>query len=186
MKTHILSGIKLTLFSLVFFSAIYTGIVWAMAQVAPNRGRGEVVTHNGSVVGYARIGQSFTADNYFQSRPSAVDYNAAGSGGSNKGPSNEEYLAVIESRIDTFLIHNPMVLRSEVPIELVTASASGLDPDLSPAAAKVQVPRIASLRKIQEDALFRLIESYTETPWFGPAHVNVLALNLALDKVSKL
>lgn len=185
MKAHILPALKLTLICIVFFSVIYTGIVWAMAQAAPNRGGGEVVTYNGKVVGYARIGQAFTADRYFQSRPSAVDYNAAGSGGSNKGPSNDDHLDAVETRIDTFLIHNPMILKSEIPVELVTASASGLDPDLSPAAAHVQVPRIAALHGLREDVLYKLIDSYTEVPWLGPKHVNVLQLNLALDQASK-
>jgi len=171
----------MSLICLLFFSGVYTGIVWLIAQVSPNHGRGEVVMHNGKVVGYAHIGQAFTQPEYFQSRPSAVDYNAAGSGGSNKGPTNDDYLAVVEARVDTFLAHNPAIAKRNVPIELVTASASGLDPDLSPAAANVQVPRIAMLRKVSEEALYKLVESFTETPWMGPAHVNVLQLNIALD-----
>jgi len=183
MKTHILPALKMSFICLLFFSGVYTGIVWLIAQASPNHGRGEVVTHNGKTVGYTLIGQAFTRPEYFQSRPSAVGYNAAGSGGSNKGPTNDDYLAVIEARIDTFLIHNPTIAKRNVPIELVTASASGLDPDLSPAAANVQVPRIAVLRKVSEEALYKLVGSYTERPWMGPAHVNVLELNIALDEL---
>jgi K+-transporting ATPase ATPase C chain len=183
MKTHILPALKMSLVCLLFFSGVYTGIVWLLAQVSPNHGQGEVVKHNGKVVGYAHIGQAFTKPEYFQSRPSAVNYNAAGSGGSNKGPANNEYLAAVEARVDTFLAHNPAIARRNVPIELVTASASGLDPDLSPAAANVQVPRIAALRNINEQALYKLVESHTERPPFGPAHINLLNLNIALNQI---
>src|SRR5437879_2650697 len=96
---------------------------------------------NGKVVGYENVGQKFTKDKYFWVRPSAVDYNAAGSGGSNKGPSNPDYLKQVQDRIDTFMVHNPTVKKSEVPAEMVTASGSGLDPDISPAGAAVQSVR---------------------------------------------
>jgi len=184
MKTHILPALKMSLICLLFFSGVYTGIVWLIAQISPNHGNGELVMHNGKVVGYAHIGQAFTRPEYFQSRPSAVDYNAAGSGGSNKGPSNEDHLAAVEARVDTFLVHNPSVVKRDVPVELVTASASGLEPDLSPAAARVQVPRVAELRKVSEEALYKLVDNYTEHPWFGPAHINLLELNIALDGLS--
>jgi len=184
MKTHILPALKLTVVCLIFFGILYTGTVWLMAQAAPNQGNGELVVHNGNVVGYAHMGQAFTQPEYFQSRPSAVNYNAAGSGGSNKGPTNEDHLTTVQARIDTFLLHNPDVTKREVPIELVTASASGLDPHLSPAAARVQVPRVAAVRKLDETALYKLVDSYTETPILGPAHINLLQLNLALDNLS--
>ena len=182
MKEHILPAIKLTVFSLVFFSGAYTGIVWLMAQASPNNGKGELVEANGKVVGYARIGQSFTEDKYFQSRPSMVDYNAAGSGGSNKGASNEDHLAVVRARIDTFLVHNPDEKKEQVPVEMVTASASGLDPHLSPASAKIQIARIAALRKMDQARLSALVDQYTEGPLLGllgPVKVNVLNLNIA-------
>ncbi len=139
---------------------------------------------NGKVVGYAAIGQKFTDDKYFWSRPSAVDYNAAGSGGSNKGPTNPDYLKQVQDRIDTFLAHNPGVRKEEIPAELVTASGSGQDPDLSPAAAKIQVKRIAAIRKIDESKLYALVDQHTEGPllgFLGPSKVNVLKLNIALD-----
>lgn len=187
MKKHILPALKLTLFSIVVLAIIYPLIVWAIAQLAPNQGKGEVLTHNGQKY-YANIGQSFTDDKYFWSRPSAVNYNAAGSGGSNKGPSNEEYLAIVQARIDTFLIRNPSVQKSDIPVDLVTASGSGLDPNFSVSAAQVQVERIAVSRNIATSKLHQLIEQNTEKPlWgmFGPEKINVLTLNIALDKMSK-
>ena len=94
-----------------------------LVKLTPGGGKGETVTVNGKVVGYEKIGQKFTDDKYFWSRPSAVDYNAAGSAGSNKGPSNPDYLKIVQDRIDTFLVHNPGVKKEEIPAELVTASA---------------------------------------------------------------
>ena len=114
MKDNLIKGIRMTIVLLVLFVVIYPLSVWAVAKLAPNNGKGEVVNHkNGK--GYSNIGQSFTSDEYFWGRPSAVDYNAAGSGASNKGASNEEYLAVVQGRIDTFLIKNPTVKKSEIP-----------------------------------------------------------------------
>ncbi|MEO7992614.1 MAG: K(+)-transporting ATPase subunit C [Chryseolinea sp.] len=184
MKTHIFPAIKLTVFSILFFSGIYTGIVWLMAQASPNHGKGELVEANGKVVGYARIGQSFTDDKYFQSRPSMVDYNAAGSGGSNKGASNEDHLAIVQARIDSFLVHNPTIKKEQIPVELITASASGLDPHLFPASAKIQIDRIARIRNINRDKLDALVDQYTEGPLMGilgPEKTDVLQLNIALD-----
>jgi K+-transporting ATPase ATPase C chain len=186
MKNNILPAIKLTLVCIIVFAVIYPLTIWGIAYViAPNHGNGEVVTQNGKVVGYALIGQSFTQDKYFNGRPSAVGYNAAGSGGSNKGPANPEYLASVKLAIDTFLLKNPTVKREDVPVEMVTASGSGLDPDISPKAALVQVQRIAKARNISEDKLRELVKAHTEAPLFGfmgPAKVNVLKLNISLDK----
>jgi len=172
---------------LILTSVIYPLVVAGIAKLAPGGGSGETVTVNGKVVGYARIGQQFTEDRYFTSRPSAVDYNAAGSAGSNKGPSNPDYLKTVQARIDTFLVHNPGVQKADIPAELVTASGSGLDPDLSPAAAKIQVRRVAKLRGLSVDRLEQLIDEHTQGPLlglFGPSTVNVLALNAALDKLN--
>ncbi|MGV0757118.1 K(+)-transporting ATPase subunit C [Empedobacter brevis] len=183
MKKHILPAIKLTTVMMLFFTVIYPLVVWGIAQFAPNAGKGEIIEHNGNKH-YVNIGQSFTDDNYFWSRPSAVDYNAAGSGGSNKGPSNAEYLADVQARIDTFLVHNPEVHKSEIPVDLVTASGSGLDPNFSVQAAKVQIKRIAKIRGIDELKLNQLVDQQTEKPlWgiFGPEKINVLKLNIALD-----
>jgi K+-transporting ATPase ATPase C chain len=171
---------------LLVVAVIYPLVVAGIAKLAPGEGKGETVTVNGKVVGYKLIGQKFTQDRYFNSRPSAVDYNAAGSAGSNKGPSNPDYLKTVQARIDTFLVHNPTVNKADIPAELVTASGSGLDPDLSPAGANVQVARVAKVRGIPAERLTQLVNEHTEGPLlgiFGPAKVNVLALNIALDQV---
>ena len=171
---------------LVLLAVIYPLLVAGIARLAPGEGKGETVTVNGKVVGYKLIGQKFTEDRYFNSRPSAVDYNAAGSAGSNKGPSNPDYLKTVQARIDTFLVHNPGVDKAAIPAELVTASGSGLDPDLSPAGAQIQVARIAKVRGLSANRLTQLVDEQTEGPLlgvFGPAKVNVLALNVALDEL---
>lgn len=158
------------------------------AQAAPNNGKGELATVNGKVVGYANEGQNFTQDKYFWSRPSAVAYNAAGSGGSNKGPNNADYLQVVKDRLDTFLVHNPTIKKEQVPVEMVTASGSGLDPDISPEAAYVQVTRIATARGLQQTEVDALIEKNIGRPLlglFGPSKINVLKLNVELDKPKK-
>lgn len=185
MKNNLFAAIMLTLLCLVLFSGIYTVAIWSVAQLSSNTGKGELVIAQGKKY-YANIGQSFTDDKYFYSRPSAVAYNAAGSAGSNKGPSNAEYLTEVQARIDTFLIHNPAVEKASVPVELVTASGSGLDPDISPKAAAVQVKRIASVRNIPEGLLNQLIAKHTQQALlgvFGPEKINVLKLNLALDAI---
>lgn len=187
MKTHIVPALSLTVALFVLTVVIYPVIVWGVAQFASGKGRGETISVNGKVVGFANVGQRFTADHYFWSRPSAVEYNAAGSGGSNKGPSNPEYLAQVQARIDTFLVHNPTVPPSAVPSELVTASGSGLDPDLSPQGAEVQVARIAKARNLPEEKVKELVKIHTEGPFlglFGPSKVNILALNIALDQMN--
>jgi len=183
MKTNIFPAIKLTVLTLIFFSGIYTAVILGVAQFAPDGGKGEVITANGRIF-YANIGQTFTHDKYFNSRPSAVGYNSAGSGGSNKGPSNPDYLATIQARIDTFLVHNPGIEKKDIPVELITASGSGLDPDITSKSALVQVKRIASVRRMSEESLQELIVKNTESPLFGlfgPEKINVLKLNIALD-----
>ena len=185
MKQQLLPALRLTLVCVLFFCGVYTIIILGIARFAPNKGEGETITFDGKVVGYALEGQAFTRDNYFQSRPSAVGYNAAGSAGSNKGPSNPDYLKDVQAHIDSFLVHNPGIKKADIPAELVTYSGSGLDPDVSPEGAKVQVKRVGAARGLSEDQLNALVDSYTEKPlWglFGPARVNVLKLNIALDK----
>ncbi len=183
-KTYILASIRLTLVLLVLFAAIYPALITGIAKAAPAQGKGVTVSHKGKVVGYEEIGQQFTDDKYFQGRPSAVDYNAAGSGGSNKGPSNPEYLATVQGRIDSFLVHNPGIPKADIPADIVTASGSGLDPDISIEAARIQVPRIAKVRNLNPAEVNALIEELKEAPWlglFGPEKVNVLKLNMGLD-----
>lgn len=185
MKKYLIPAIKLTILSLILLSGIYTLLLLGIGKLLPGQGMGEIITEKGTAY-YANIGQKFTDDKYFWSRPSAVDYNAAGSGGSNKGPSNPDYLAKVQERIDTFLVHNPGIEKSQIPVDLITASGSGLDPNISVQAAQVQVKRISKVRGIDEGNLQQLILSNTEKPLlklFGPEKVNVLKLNIALDNL---
>jgi len=186
MKTHFSAAIRLTVVLLIGLAVIYPMTIWALAHIRPGKGEGQTFVYKGKKY-YRNIGQQFNDDHYFNGRPSATGYNAAGSGGSNKGPSDSVYLAVVSSRIDSFLVHNPGIQRSELPVELVTASGSGLDPDLSPAAAKVQIARIARLRGIAPQQLEQLIEKDTQGPLlglFGPQKINVLQLNIDLDQIN--
>lgn len=185
MKKEILPAIKLTAVLIVLLVIVYPTIVWGMAQFTLGSGKGQTIEVNGKTF-YSNVGQSFTEDNYFWSRPSAVDYNAAGSGGSNKAPTNKEYLQQVQARIDTFLVHNPDVKKSEIPVDMVTASGSGLDPHISVQAAKVQAKRIAKVRGIAEGVIDQLVVSNTEKPFiglFGPERIHVLKLNIALDNL---
>jgi potassium-transporting ATPase KdpC subunit len=186
MKKYLLPSLKLTLVLILICSVLYPLFIAVVAKFAPGAGKGETVSVNGKVVGYVNIGQKFDQDKYFWSRPSAAGYNAAGSSGSNKGPTNPDYLKDVQSKIDTFLAHNPGIKKQEIPAELVTYSGSGLDPDLSPAAAKVQVKRIAAVRKLDENKIYALVEAHTQKPFlglFGPSKVNVLKLNVDLDQL---
>ena len=186
MKKNIMPAIKLTIVFIAICGVIYPLILAAIGRLSPGGGKGERVMVKGRVVGYAHIGQKFDQDKYFWSRPSAVAYNAAGSGGSNKGPSNPDYLKDVEAHIDTFLRHDPGVTRVEIPAELVTYSGSGLDPDLSPGGAYVQVARIAKVRHVSEEEVRIVVDRHIEKPFlglFGPQKVNVLELNVALDSL---
>ena len=186
MKKYLLPSLKLTLVLLIICSVLYPLFIAAVAKLAPGGGKGETLSVNGKVVGYNNIGQKFTDDKYFWSRPSAVDYNAAGSAGSNKGPTDSTYLKTVQDRIDSFLVHNPSVKKADIPSELVTASGSGLDPDLSPQGAYVQVARIAKTRNISEEKIKALVAQQIQKPLlglFGPEKVNVLKLNIELDKL---
>ena len=161
-------------------------LIAGVAKITRGKGAGETLSVNGKVVGYANVGQKFTADNYFWGRPSAVEYNAAGSAGSNKGPGNPDYLKLVQERIDSFLVHNPSVMKKEIPAEMVTASGSGLDPHISPASAIIQIKRIAAIRKLDEQKIAALISSHTDKPlagMLGPSKINVLKLNIALEEL---
>lgn len=184
MKKYMWPSIKLTLFMVLVLAVLYPVLIAAVSKTAPGQGKGRRVTINNKVVGYENVGQNFTEDRYFNGRPSAVNYNAAGSGGSNKGISNPDYQKTVQERIDTFLVHNPGIKKEDIPAELVTASGSGLDPDLSPAAAQIQVKRIAAVRHLSETRLMALVSDHIKGPLLGvagPSKVNVLKLNIALD-----
>lgn len=183
MKKNLLISLKLTLVMLVLCSLLYPLLISAIGKAAPGGGDGETVIVNGKVVGYANIGQKFTDDKYFWGRPSAVDYNAAGSAGSNKGPTNTDYLKQVQDRIDTFLVHNPGVTKNQLPAEMVTASGSGLDPNISPASAYLQVARVARTRQLDAVKVKALVDQYVEKGILGPDVVNVLKLNVSLDEL---
>ena len=149
MISNLFKSLRLTIAFCLFFSVFYIFVLWLFAQVAgPNKGNAELVTLNGKVVGAANVGQNFTQDIYFWGRPSSAGdgYDATSSAGSNKGPTNQEYLDEVKARIDTFLVHHPYLNRADVPAEMVTASGSGLDPNITPQCAYVQVKRVAQAR----------------------------------------
>lgn len=183
MKKNLLISLKLTVIMIVLCAVLYPLLIAGVGKLTPGGGKGVTVVVNGKVVGYERIGQKFTDDKYFQGRPSAVDYNASGSAGSNKGASNPVYLQVVQDRIDSFLAHNPGVRRGDIPADIVTASGSGLDPDISPAAAYIQVKRIAHARNLDEEKVNALVNQHIDKPiaMLAPSKVNVLKLNTALD-----
>lgn len=188
MKKYILPSFRLTLVLTVLLCVIYPVAIALIGKLSKGGGNGETISVNGKVVGYANIGQKFDRPQYFWGRPSAVAYNAAGSGASNKGPSNPEYLKDVSNRIDTLLKYNPGIKKSDIPADMVTASGSGLDPDISPEAAQIQIRRVAANRKLNEQQVAALVASHTEKPLlglFGPAKVNVLKLNVALDALQK-
>lgn len=187
MKTYLFPAVKITFLTLLLFGIAYPVLIVGIAKlVAPNSGKGELVEMNEKVVGFALIGQKFDTDQYFNSRPSAVDYNAAATGGSNKGPGNADYLAVVEQRVEDFMAKNPAVNKSDIPVDLVTASGGGLDPHISIQAAIVQIPRIAKVRGLKAEDIQRLVEQQTIPPLLsslGTSTVHVLKLNIALDKL---
>ncbi|WP_256805896.1 MULTISPECIES: K(+)-transporting ATPase subunit C [unclassified Bradyrhizobium] len=181
-----------------------TGLAYPLAMTAiagaifPAQAQGSLIEKDGKVIGSALIGQEFKDDKYFHGRPSATlapdpndstktvsaPYNAANSGGSNLGPTSKALADRLKEDVDRLKSENP---NAAVPVDLVTTSASGLDPDISPEAAEFQVPRIAKARNMPEDTLKQLVASTTQGRWLGllgEPRVNVLALNLALDRVA--
>lgn len=186
---NLMKSIRITFVFCVFLSVCYILVLWIFAQfAAPGEGgNAETVKLNGKVVGVANVGQVFTKDVFFWGRPSCAGagYDGTSSAGSNKGATNEEYLAEVEARIDTFLLHHPYLKRADVPAEMVTASASGLDPDITPECAYVQIKRVAEARGMKEADVRAIVDKMVEQPLlgiFGPAKINVLKLNVALEE----
>lgn len=185
---NLVKSLRLTLVFCVFFSICYILVLWIFGLIAgPGGGNAETLVLNGRAVGAANVGQQFTKDIYFWGRPSHAGdgYDASSSSGSNKGPTNEEYLADVNIRIDSFLKKHPYLERKDVPSEMVTASASGLDPHITPESAYVQVKRVAKARGMEEGAVRSLVDQAVEKPllgMFGTEKVNVLKLNIALEK----
>lgn len=184
----------LTSVLVIFIFTIVLGIgyplaVWGVSQaVFPHQANGSLIEKDGKIVGSELIGQSFTDAGYFRSRPSAAGtgYDAGASSGSNLGPTNEKLIDRVRTDMETLQAENPGVA---VPADLVTTSASGLDPHISPEAADFQVPRIARERSMSEPDVRALIQKFTESRQFGvlgERRVNVLLLNLELDKVKPL
>lgn len=179
---------RLCLIIFAFCGILYPLTMTGIAQMLmPDRANGSLVRNaQGRVVGSALIGQSFRSPRYFRGRVSSIAYDAAASGSTNYAPSNPALGQRVKSDLEVFLRDNPGVKQSEVPADLLTNSASGLDPHISPQAARVQVPRIARERNLDPSRLYALIDAQTEPPlWgiFGEARVQVLAINLALDRM---
>ena len=189
MKSRIRIGLILFFLFTLLTGVVYPLAVTAISQIAfPHRANGSVVERNGQPVGSELIGQQFDDPRYFWGRLSAtekVPYNAASSSGSNLGPTNDDLLKKLKERIETIRQADPDQ-KGPIPVDLVTASASGLDPHISPAAAEFQVARVAHGRGLREDSVRQLVNSHTEMRTLGllgEPRVNVLELNLALDGV---
>ncbi|OGV49615.1 MAG: potassium-transporting ATPase subunit C [Legionellales bacterium RIFCSPHIGHO2_12_FULL_42_9] len=180
------TSLLLMLCLMVLTGMIYPGIVTVIAQLLfPCKANGSLVQYHGKIIGSEFIGQNFVAAENFWGRPSAArgfPYNELGSSGSNQGPSNPRFLTVVQKRLQNLQLHNPD-MQQPVPIDLVTASGSGLDPEISPLAALYQVPRIAKARNISETELNALVRKFIRKRTFmifGEPRINVLELNLAL------
>ena len=185
MLKEVRQAIGFTLVTMVILGGGYHVVLWAIGQAAfAAQAEGSLIRRaDGTVVGSRLIAQKFTRPEYFRSRPSAVDYNAASTGGSNYGPSNADHLKAVRERLDA-ITRDEHVPASEVPSEMVTASGGGLDPHIPPAAAALQAARVAAARGVPVDPVRDLIRTHTEPPvwgFLGRARVNVLELNLALD-----
>jgi len=183
MKKNLVTAVLMTIATTVLLGIIYPLVVTGIAQVLfPKKANGQLIEANGKVIGSRVIAQAFTAPGYFHPRPSAVNYDPTGSNGSQLGPTNQKLIDRVKG--DTAALHAENA-GAPVPIDLVTASASGLDPEITPAAAAFQISRVARARGINEDQLRELVSKHTEDrQWgfLGEARVNVLVLNLELDK----
>jgi len=184
MKKNLLISIWMTIATTILLGIIYPLVVTGLAQVLfRDKANGQLIQRGGKVVGSRIIGQPFSTPGYFHSRPSAAGngYDAANSGGTNLGPTNQKLIDRVKQDVSTLQAENP---GKPVPVDLVTTSASGLDPDITPAAAEFQVPRVARARGITEDELRLLVARHTagrQLGFLGESRVNVLELNLDLD-----
>jgi len=184
-------SIKMVVVMTLLTGLIYPLAVTGMAMlIFPHQAQGSLVSRDGKVVGSELIGQTFAAPNYFHSRPSAAGdkgYDASNSSGSNLGPTNKTLISTVQQRVKDTVEANPGTSAAQVPIDLVTTSGSGLDPEISPAAADFQVARVAKARGIGEEEVRLLISQNTRGRYLGllgESGVNVLMLNLALDRLS--
>ena len=181
---NLFAAVLMTIVTTVLLGIVYPLAITAIAQVAfPDQANGQLIERHGTVVGSRLIAQGFSSAGYFRPRPSAAGtgYDAANSAGSQLGPTNKKLVDVLKANVEAARAENP---NAAVPVDLVTTSASGLDPHISPAAADFQVPRVVRERGIAEADVRRLVEAHTEgrqLGFFGEARVNVLELNLALD-----
>ena len=187
----LVSALALTALLTVITGLVYPLAVCGLAQVIfPAEAHGSLLVKNGKIVGSSLIGQNFSSTRYFQSRPSAAGdkgYDAANSGGSNLAPTNKALIDAVRLRLKNFVESNPGTTPKQVPVDIVTTSASGLDPEISPAAADLQVARVARARGLSEDRVRQLIAENTRpraAGIFGEPGVNVLMLNLALDRAA--
>jgi K+-transporting ATPase ATPase C chain len=181
---NLVVAVLMTIVTTVLLGLAYPLVVTALAQaVFPDQANGQLIVRNGRVIGSRLLAQRFSSPSYFHPRPSAAGagYDAANSAGSQLGPTNRKLVETVRQNVETARRENP---GRPIPIDLVTASASGLDPHISPAAAEFQVPRVARARGISEDSLRGLVREHTEArQWgfLGEPRINVLELNLALD-----
>lgn len=183
------ASILLATFTLLF-GILYPLLVWGIGKLFfEKEANGSLLFASGKAVGSALIGQNFTSPHYFHPRPSAADYNAEHSAGTNLGPTSKKLADALHMRAQAFRHLNNLAQDTPIPADAITASASGLDPHISLQNALLQMPRIAAARGISEEALKNLILEHTETTsWWLPGtdHVNVLILNLALDSRATL
>lgn len=175
--------------TIILFGVLYPLAMVGIGKAMPHQANGLPIEKDGKLIGFENVGQPFNGSQYFWSRPSAVNYDASSTGGSNLGPTNPEFLSLVQSRIDTLTKYHSGLAIVDIPVELVTASGSGLDPHITKQGALIQVSRIVANRGLNPESLINLVKNHTESPFlglFGPSdRVNVLQLNLALDELEK-